>query len=131
MRAPTILLLLPALLAAAGPRSAPPGPTECPAPGPVGFLDADGDGLNDLAADRDGDGLPDRLEACGDTLSLRWASLRAVPDSVAADSQAFGRWWSEAGDGAVPPARAWESWRAWTRPVENCACGCQRCRCLH
>lgn len=128
MRASSVLLLLVALLAVAGPRPAAPvvDGRACPR-----FVDADGDGLNDLAADRDGDGLPDALEACGDTLSLRWASLRAVPDSVAADSQAFRRWWTSTGDGAVDAGRAWASWQAWTRPVANCACGCQRCRCLH
>lgn len=124
-------ILLLALLLAAGWLAAGARTPAVPAGRPCAFVDADGDGLNDIARDRDGDGLPDGLEARCDTLGLRWAAFRAVPDSAAVDSLAFAAWWRLAGDGRTDGPRAWANWRAWTRPTANCACGCLRCRCLH
>jgi len=76
------------------------------------FVDEDGDGFNDLAPDRDHDGIPDALDsdkgnARGSRQQL-WAAFRAMPDSVSRDSLRFRTWWTRHVDSSWQPA-----WRQW------------------
>ncbi len=120
-----LILILPVLLHSMG-KDRPLSPEATASP-ETRFVDGNHDGLNDLAADRDADGRPDALQL--DSLELRWALFRAVPDSVGGDSLAFSRWWRRVHGN--DPALAWSNWQSWTRKELGCGCGCIRCRCSH
>jgi hypothetical protein len=97
----------------------PPGPPPGDPPSPRGddprprFLDMDGDGINDLAPDRDGDGLPDALDPMFRGPQARWRMkwYLMMPEAAKRDSAAFTEWWNGLGT-PVPADRAWRRWRA-------------------
>lgn len=101
-----LLLVAAPLRAQQGDKPATPPPRPQPR-----FIDLDGDGFNDLAPDRDGDGIPDYLDP--DTKGARgprWAWFRSVPDSARHDSVRFSRWWQR-----TNPNRDWrDAWRRWS-----------------
>ena len=81
---------------------------------PAGFVDRDGDGLNDLAPDNDRDGIPDCIDSNISGLRWQgrkqWAMFRTMPDSAGTDSLRFRDWWQQ--NGHPPPWRdAWSRWR--------------------
>ena len=80
----------------------------------IGFVDRDGDGLNDLAPDCDRDGIPDGIDS--DIRGGRWqgrkqwAMFRTMPDSAGTDSLRFRNWWQQSGH-PPPWTDAWRRWR--------------------
>lgn len=98
--------------------------TEVPQKSQVRFLDLNGDGLNDLLPDIDGDGLPDELDPFFRGPQTRWRRswFRAMPDSIAADSSRFRTWWQE-NKRPVEWQNAWMQLREWQRRVEDGSMG--------
>ncbi len=112
----SLLLLLPMSQARAQQPSASADTTKKPTIPEVRFVDRDGDGFNDLAADLDGDDIPDALDPDFQDIGadsarseelFRWAWYRALPDSVRHDSTQFRVWWDENGL-AVDWRLAWD-----------------------
>jgi hypothetical protein len=76
------------------------------------FLDMNGDGINDLIKDVDGNGLPDDLDPLfvGPQAKCRWAWYRSIPDSAMTDSLAFKGWWEKM-ERPIDWEKAWYGWR--------------------
>jgi len=80
------------------------------------FLDINGDGINDLIRDTDGNGLPDDLDPLfvGPQAKCRWAWFRAIPDSAMTDSVAFKGWWEQ----TERPHNWLDAWYGWRESME-------------